>query len=66
MLGKTDLTELWSDRLIANATELHFGQELFPDDLWILDYDLGNMNTWTPKIIEDIELQRGLIVKLLS
>jgi hypothetical protein len=66
MLGKTDLTELWSDRLIANATELHFGQELFHDDLWILDYDLGNMNTWTPKIIEDIELQRGLIVKLLS
>jgi hypothetical protein len=33
ILGKTDSIELWSDRLIAtliaNAPELHFGQEAF-------------------------------------
>jgi hypothetical protein len=29
-----------------------------------LDYDLGYMYTLTPKIKEDIEFQRGVIVKL--
>jgi hypothetical protein len=29
-----------------------------------LDYDLGDMYTLTPKIKEDIEFQRGIIVKL--
>jgi hypothetical protein len=67
---KTDLTELWSDRLlatlVANPPKLHFGQEVLHCDLQRLDYDLGDMHTPTPKIKEDIEFQSGLIVKLLS
>jgi hypothetical protein len=58
---KTDLTELWSDRLletfIPNAPELHFGQGLLHGDLQILDYDLGDWYTLSPKIKEDIEFQ---------
>ncbi len=65
---KTDLTELWSDRLIEiiipNAPELHFGQGLLHGDLQRLDYDLGDRYTLTPKIKEDIEFQRGINVKL--
>jgi hypothetical protein len=42
--GQTDWTELWSDRsiasLIANAPELHFGQEVLHGDLQGLDSDL--------------------------
>jgi hypothetical protein len=59
---------LFSDRLlahlIANAPELHFGQEVFHGDIPGLDYDLGDMNALTLKVKEDIEFQRGMIVKL--
>jgi hypothetical protein len=33
-------------------------------DIKILDYDLDEMHTLTSKIKEDIEFQRGIIVKL--
>jgi hypothetical protein len=52
--------------LIPKAPELHFRQGVLHGDFQILDYDLGDMNTPTAKIIEDIEFQRGIIVKLLS
>jgi hypothetical protein len=62
------LTELWSDRLIeiliANPSRLHFGPEVLHGDLERLKYDLGDMLTLTPQIKEDIEFQRGLVVKL--
>jgi hypothetical protein len=65
---KIDLNGLWSDRLIEilspNAPELHFGQGLLYGDLQRLDYDLGDRYTLTPNINEDIEFQRGLIIKL--
>ncbi len=67
---KTDLTELWSDRileiLIPNVPELHFGQGLLHGDLQRLDYDLGDMYTLTLKIKEDIEFQKGINIKLNS
>jgi hypothetical protein len=51
---KTDLTELWSDRLIEiiipNAPELHFGQGLLHGGLQRLEYDMGDMHTLTPQI----------------
>jgi hypothetical protein len=57
-LGKTDFTELWSDRLIATliaiALGLNFGQEVPHGDLQRLYYDLGDMQTLTPQIKEDI------------
>jgi hypothetical protein len=66
--GQGDLTKLWSDRLIATliakAPEFHFGQEVLHGDLQGLDYDLGDMHTLNLNIKEDIEFQRGLIVKL--
>jgi hypothetical protein len=52
--------------LIPKVPELHFGQGVLHGDLQRLDYDLGDMNTPTPKIKEDILFQIGLIVKLLS
>jgi hypothetical protein len=62
------LNELWSDRpieiVIPNAVELHFGQGLLHHDLQRLDYDLGDWYTLTPKIKEDIEFYRRIIVKL--
>jgi hypothetical protein len=62
------LNELWSDRLIeiliANAQKLHFGQGLLHGGLQRFYYDLGDRYTLTPKIKEDIEFQRGIIVKL--
>jgi hypothetical protein len=65
---KTDMIELWSDRLIevliANQSKLHFGQEVLHGDIQRLDYDLGDMHTLTPQIKEDIEFQRGINVKL--
>jgi hypothetical protein len=65
---KTDLSELWSDRLIeiliANPSKLHFGQEVHHGDLQRLYYDLGDMHTLTTNIKEDIEFQRGINVKL--
>jgi hypothetical protein len=61
---------LWSDRLlahlIANAPEFNIGQEVLHGDLQGLYYDLGYMYTLNLKIKEEIEFQRGLIVKLLS
>jgi hypothetical protein len=64
------LTKAWSDRLVVNlipkAPELHFGQGVLHGDLQGLDYDLGDMHTPTSKIKEDIEFQRGLIIKLLA
>jgi hypothetical protein len=35
-------------------------------DLQRLEYDLGDMYTLTPKIKEDIEFQRVIIVKIKS
>jgi hypothetical protein len=59
---------LWSDRLIAsliaNAPELHFGQEILHGDLKRFYSDLGDMHILNPKNKEDIEFQKGLIVKL--
>jgi hypothetical protein len=53
------LNELWSDRLIEilipNAPEPHVGHGLLHGDLQRLDYDLGDRDTLTPKIKEDIE-----------
>jgi hypothetical protein len=58
---------LWLDRLLAHliaiATELHFGQELFHGDLPRLEYDMGDLYTLTLKIKEDIEFQGGMNVK---
>jgi hypothetical protein len=46
---KTDLTELWSDRLIetlvANSSKLHFGQGLLHGDLQRLYYGMGDRYT---------------------
>jgi hypothetical protein len=62
------LNGLWTDKLIKilspNAPELRFGQGLLYGDLQRLDYDLGDRYTLTPNINEDIEFQRGLIIKL--
>jgi hypothetical protein len=48
--SKTDLIELWSDRLleilIPNLPKLHFGQGLLHGDLQRLDYDLGDMHSY--------------------
>jgi hypothetical protein len=52
--------------LIPKAPELHLLQGVLHGDLQRLYYDLGDMNTPTLKIKEDIEFQMGLIVKLLS
>jgi hypothetical protein len=50
--------------LIPKAPELHFGQGVLHGDLQRLYYDLVDMYTLTPKIKEDIEFQRGIVVKL--
>jgi hypothetical protein len=66
--SKTDLNELWSDRLIeiiiANPSKFRFGQEVLHGDLKRLNYDLGVMHTLNINIKEDIEFQRGINVKL--
>jgi hypothetical protein len=41
-----------------------FGQEVLHGDLQRLDYDPDNMHTLTPYIKEDVEFQRGLVIKL--
>jgi hypothetical protein len=55
------LNELWLGRLIeiliANSSKLH-------GDLQRLDYDLGDMNTLTLNIKEDIKFQRGINIKV--
>jgi hypothetical protein len=65
---KTDLNELWSDMLIeiliVNPSKLHIGQEVLHGDTQRLNYDLGDIDTLTPQIKEDIEFQNGLVVKL--
>jgi hypothetical protein len=62
-----DLTELWSDMLIAtllaNPPELHFGQEVLHGDLQYLHYDWFDMHNLSPQIGEVIEFQRTLSVK---
>jgi hypothetical protein len=62
------LKELWSYRLIeiliANPSRLLFGPEVLHSDPQRLYYGLGDMHTLTLKIEEDIEFQRGIIVKL--
>jgi hypothetical protein len=60
---KTDLKELWSDRLIEilipNAPELHFEQGLLHGDLQRLDYSLGDMKTLTLKIKKILNFKKG-------
>jgi hypothetical protein len=62
------LNELWSDRLIkiliANPSNLHFGQEVLYGDIKRLYCDLGDRYTLTLNIKEDIKFQRGINVKL--
>jgi hypothetical protein len=62
------LNELWSGKLIEilipNVPELQFGPGLIHGGLQRSYYDLGDRYTLTPKIKEDIEFQRGIIVKL--
>jgi hypothetical protein len=64
---KTDLNELWSDRLIeiliTNPSKLHFGQEVLHDNLQRLHYDLGDMNTTYPNIEEYMKFTKVIIVK---
>jgi hypothetical protein len=66
-LGPCDWAKLWSDRLIssliANAPELHVGQEVLHGDLQGLDSDLGGMHTPYPNIEEDMEFPNVLIIK---
>jgi hypothetical protein len=50
--------------IIANPSELYFGQEVLHGDLKILDYNLGDMHTLTLKIKDDIKFQIGINVKL--
>jgi hypothetical protein len=61
---------LWSDRLIeiliASSSKPHFGKEVLHGGLQGLDYDMGDMDTPTLKIKEDIEFQRGINVELKS
>jgi hypothetical protein len=52
--------------LIPKAPKVHFGQGVLHGDLKRLDYNLDDMNTPNPKMNEDIEFQRRLIIKLLS
>jgi hypothetical protein len=56
---KTDLKELWSDRLIeiliANPSKLYFGQEVLHCDRQGFYYDLDDMHTPYPNIEEDME-----------
>jgi hypothetical protein len=62
------LNDLWSDTLIeiliGNPSKLHFGQGVLYGDVRRLYYDLGDMDTLTPRNKQDIEFQRGLVVKL--
>jgi hypothetical protein len=64
---KTDLIELWSDKLlktlITNPSKLHFGQGLLHGDLQRLYCDLGDRNTPYPNVEEDMEFIIMLIVK---
>jgi hypothetical protein len=67
---KTDLIELWSDRLlttlILDPSKLHFRQEVLHDDLQRFYYDMGERYTPYPNIEEDIEFTKVLIVKQKS
>jgi hypothetical protein len=64
---KTDLIELWSDRLLetldANPSKLYFGQGLLHGDLQKLYYGLGDRHTPYPNIEEYIEFTIVIIVK---
>jgi hypothetical protein len=64
---KTDLIELWSDKLlethVANPSKLHVGQGLLLGDLQRLHYGLDDRNTPYPNIKEDMEFTIVLIVK---
>jgi hypothetical protein len=65
---KTDLNELWSDRLteilIANPSMLNFLQEVLHGDIQRLKYDLSDMHILTLNIKEDIDFQIGINVKV--
>jgi hypothetical protein len=50
--------------LIANPSKLKYGQDVLHGELQRSDYDLGDINTLTPKIKEDIEFQIGINAKL--
>jgi hypothetical protein len=64
---KTDLVELWSDRLletlVANPSMLHFGKGLVHGDLQRLYCGLDDRHTPYPYIEEDMEFTIVLIVK---
>jgi hypothetical protein len=61
------LKELWSDMLlktlVANPSELHFGQGLLHGNLQRLYYGLGDRHTPYPNIEENMEFTIVLIVK---
>jgi hypothetical protein len=63
---KTDLIELWSDRLletlVANPSKLHFRQGLLHGDVQRLYSGLGDRNTPYPNIKEDMEFTIVLII----
>jgi hypothetical protein len=64
---KTDLIELWSDRLfeirVANPSTLHFGQGLLYGDIQRLYYGLGDRHIPYLNIEEYMEFKIVLIVK---
>ena len=64
---KTDLIELWSDRLletlVAIPSKLHFGRVLLHGYVQRLHYGLGDKNTPYLNIEEDMEFTIVLIVK---
>jgi hypothetical protein len=59
---------LWLDRLIeiliANPSKLHFRQKVLHGYLQRLEYGMGDIQTLTLKIKEDIEFQKGINVEL--
>jgi hypothetical protein len=65
--SKTDLIELWSDRLLetldANPSMLQFEQGLLHGDLQRMYYGLGDRHTPYPNIEEDMEFTIVPIVK---
>jgi hypothetical protein len=64
---KTDLIELWSDKLletlVANSSMLHFGHGLLHGDPQRLYYGLDDRHIPYPNIEEDMKFTKVLIIK---